>query len=500
MLEIFLLTLALTALLVALFWLVVAVVVWLLDGNLRRFRVEITLEKARDALPNREALEAAKRQAVKDIESTRIPPFRTGEPGEDETGESGRAAFIGTLLNEGIAENGTAVREDDVGALPGDSWLCDRRPAWFAALQLLPGLGLLIIFGGLYGLYWWKTGGKVDRLWLFHPALVTAITVICQLLWTTYLAWISAIQVDANFRLGIKRFGEQMSGFLGPGLQFILPLGIETPESVTLKLAVWGPREEGGLPGQFRIGGTATGNGNPEPGRFETQLLGFWPLEIDVELALGVYRGSPMAKIAWWFYLNQYGTLDEVGQVMAQIAMPIVFKTAREVNVELARERTQARPAQPQSQSGARQDEPAENPKLAKEALNRFVNRMPEMAGKILLALVGVGPATLGGFLIRRVAITAVIPGPSYREMMQSANKAEIERYNQDVIGQAVAHRWKRFQEQLAMVPVDQQKALIAMARQEVDRVLYERVGAGTDVLGALLSQLATKQTRPLEP
>lgn len=468
MYEILCLTFAITLLVICFFWLLIAVAVLLMDGDLRRFSVAVTLEDARQTVLDEDNLEELKRQLVRDMKSIKLLAVPTGEAGEDV------AVKPSTLINEGIAENQTAARRDDADPLPGDSWLCNRRPIWFAAFQLFPACLMSLAVVCLLHYVWWSTTGKSGLL----PVCLVAVVVSIEVLWTLRLVWISAVKVDENFRLGVKRFGTQLSGFLAPGLQFVLPW-FERAESVSLKLAVWGPRGEDVLSGEFRIGGTA-GNGNPEPGRFETQLLGFWPLEINVELTLSLYRQGPAAKMAWWWYLNRYTTLDEIGQGLAQQVMPIVFKTAREMS---------DRPVVKDS------DDPA----IAKQALASFLNRMPEMAGKILLALIGIGREDRGGFLMRRCAITAVIPGLEFRTMMQTANKAELERYVQDVEGQATARRWKRYLELLRTIPEDQRGQFARMAELEVNRELFVRVGSGTDVLGALFAKLTANQASPTD-
>lgn len=466
----------------AVFWVFVIACYWrrFLSRNHNPFHADPTLDEAH----------RAHTQAQLDQELTllRTDIVAQAQPGQ----RNGRR--IASSLDEGIVVNATAmaVDEDPDHILPGDCWLCDGRPVLMALIQII--FSVPIAYGAAYLIAPEMTGQSLSdgsyadslRYWLWRLSLSA------WSFWTVLLLLFGYRTVQQNFRLGVKRFGQQLDGFLGPGLQLVIPL-IEQSQSVSLQLAEWGPHSgEGDLSGEFHLGGTA-GEGNPRPGVFEISFLGAWPLEIAFGVILSVAK-SDKAALDW--YLNQYSAVDQVGETIARYMLGIVTTWAREepwrlLGERLGRDRGLARPL--------RRQEILDDPYAVIEVYQALLNELPEVVGNILERLHGIGRRDLGGFLIRRIAQSTVRPGAAYQEVLQSAQRAEMQRYIATRLGQASADRWREFLTFVEGVSESHQALLVTMARQELDRVLYQNVGPeGSNMFNAFLADLMSAEQNVL--
>jgi len=287
------------------------------------------------------------------------------------------------LADLGLAENKTVAAYDRRNVFEGDSWLCDNRPVWFAAIQIVLA-SLLALFISLFS-------GEV--------------------LWTSLVAWIvttggiallSYEVVEERTRLSVQRFGRQLDGFLGPGLQFVLP-GIELLEGLTLQNLVWQPLGDQPLSEELsrRHLTGSLGKSNPSPGIIKVEMIG-WPALISVSVNLRV-GGT---KDAWKANVLSFINLDELGRRIAQIVSAVVEALALEVS-QIHR---------------AKSKDPAKRAEAAYRSLILLAQQVPEMAGTILTALVASNE--LGGMLVTSVAIVGIDLDPKFLELRQSLDRA----------------------------------------------------------------------------
>jgi len=202
--------------------------------------------------------------------------------------------------------------------------------------------------------------------------------------------------------LSVQRFGRQLDGFLGPGLQFVLP-GIELLEGLTLQNLVWQPLGDQPLSEELsrRHLTGSLGKSNPSPGIIKVEMIG-WPALISVSVNLRV-GGT---KDAWKANVLSFINLDELGRRIAQIVSAVVEALALEVS-QIHR---------------AKSKDPAKRAEAAYRSLILLAQQVPEMAGTILTALVASNE--LGGMLVTSVAIVGIDLDPKFLELRQSLDRA----------------------------------------------------------------------------
>ncbi|MDP3997017.1 MAG: hypothetical protein Q8P73_00750 [bacterium] len=352
------------------------------------------------------------------------------------------------LVNLGVAENRRADREDK--PLEGDHWLCDGRPLWLAAFQLVPMLAIAMPLALIFDAF-------------FTPLIVfVAVT----LAWIPFSWW----SVEENTRFGVRRFGRQLNGYLRPGLVFLVPW-FEVGYVVTLQNFVWGPRGGEDPNDAFHIGGAmGDGQGNPEPGVFNVMLLGRWSIKVVIAITARVRRAR---KLAWYRWLNDYSSPEDLGEQFAAVVGSITSTKAREVDSE---------------GSGDKDD-----PRQAFEAFLRFLNRTPEISGSSLLALQELGRERLGGVLPVSVAFANVIPGPELAGLLQRVDESSVGRLQDQMAGKGVALLLDEIDEAIRRVTGGPNPELVA----EAYRLYIQQQFAGQPSgLEAVISSLAAQWSR----
>lgn len=341
--------------------------------------VEETLEKQR----SREALE--EEQLRKDLEATK-PNQRN------------------SLLQLGIAENRTNVRDDEEYALLADHWLCDGRWLGTSILQFL--LSLVISW-------------PLSYIPFFNLGYLTVVALIAS---TMVLALTCYVIVKEKHHLGVKRFGKQCQGFLGEGLQFVFfPwLGelAEEPELVPLMNMVWGSKVFG-RQSEYRLD-TTFGANNPSPGKIRVILNGRWPTDVELVITLRVRRRF---KTAWHAWLNDYRSMEDIVRQIVTVSSAVLTTLARKNNTKL---------------TAALHLSDEDNDI---RSLLDFVNKVPEIAGSILLSLQKMGHERLAGIIIVGVTISSITVSEEFQDMFRSLDEKSVGRKKEAHVGRGIANR-----------------------------------------------------------
>lgn len=392
------------------------------------------------------------------------------------------------LADLGIAENRGSVRRDADNEVMGDHWLCNGRPIGFAVLQIILGYGPALVLS----------------LVLVSPAAA----LLGFLTATLFLIVTSWVEVPERTRVGVFRFKRLLSGMLRPGLHFIiLPwfsklfgFEFERVAEVRLQRLVWGPhpghlteeerkmlenetgvvskvlsKEEKHELVQMHLPGHMGTTANPQPGLFVVQLHGRWPLKVLVAISLFVRRSS---KLAWRHYLVSYTRLEEVGELIAAAASGVLTTRAREI------------------QRSLRGEDGAEGEVVSK-LLEEYLNRIPEIAADIMLALQQLTRESLAGFIIEKVVFADQTPSEKLRQLLQSLDESGVERERQKREGEAAKERLQELrsftEEILGSEAAVRQAVNAGVIRLEELDVLRQFIKGRSDV-EALLKAFSFKQ------
>ncbi len=379
---------------------------------------------------------------------------------------TGQQAQQDALVELGVAENRTAVVEDERNELRGEVWLCDGRPLWFALLyQLTPSLLLAYVSEALFEL----------------PASIDAMIGVAAatLGWIVFSIWPFrfynlAFMVQENTRMGVKRFGKQRNGYLQPGLQFILP-GLEMQEDIAFQAFVWGPHTGDEADADFHINGVA-GNMNPSPGLFKVLLRGRWMFDIVLQITV---RFRKARKDAWWSALNRYRSFSEIGEQIAGTISTVLFTRTREI-VKHEEELLKQEGINP------------EEPRAILQQLLAVINKIPEISGVILQTLQQLGYDRLGGVLPISVAIVSATPNEELQQLLQTEDEAQVMCYREDLAGQAVKSRWKHLRAAFGDPEVKAQD-ILRLDALEVQRQFAQAGGATNALEGLIRAAFASK-------
>lgn len=362
------------------------------------------------------------------------------------------------MLNFGLAENKTANLWDEQNKRQGDQWVCDGRALLFAIL--------------LFAASWpW--------------AILIAYLVPTQFVWLTTLCTFIVLTVWIGFRSyanipvrtigGVKRFDDQLPGFLAPGLQFLLFerfLPIEKLELIPLQDLVWGPHEEKEIGEELRLHGCSGTEMNPKPGVFRVQLFGTWPLEVDVTVTLRVRRAF---KEAWFRWLNDYPDEIAFGKQIGEIISAFLLNRIREIT---------------------ERDKDKKEPAEVREAILNVLKQMPEMTGEILYQLQALGPHRLAGVLIVSIAMSIKI-GPELATLFQQLDTARVKLVTRQLEAQGAAAGLAQLRDLVDSVKRKDRPLLEALARQEVQRVFGGQPSGFEMIIAALASKIVQDATSP---
>lgn len=355
------------------------------------------------------------------------------------------------LTDLGIAENRTAVREDEEAGknTPTDSWLSDNRPFWLACLQFTIGIIPALILG------------------LLMPVPLAVLVSFIGA--TVFIGLTSWTIVEENTVVGVKRLGRQCNGYLPAGPNFLLlpALNVEVPEIVPLYDIVWGPKlgtaedkdKEKEVEDRFHLNGALGSDENPKPGEFHVILYGTWAIKVIVLITLRVRRSR---KKYWWHWLNSYASEQEIAEQIAGLSLAILTTLAREVKRDL--DKYYKKP-----------------PKNKEEEFRRsaayvlvMLNRVPEISSSILFGMQELGRKRLGGIIAVSTAITSVVPEEKFMDLQQQADTALMSRLKQQIDADGTLARLNTVKKGLEGLTPEDKKLLLQLEQMDTQRAFAQ--------------------------
>lgn len=318
------------------------------------------------------------------------------------------------LLELGIALNQRLSQQDADNEVPGDHWLSYYRWAWFMLYQLIVGGMVIVVVSPFFP----------------DPRLNARIGLVVSIVLGLYYG---ALLIREKHRGRITRFGAHVS-FLHSGFQMRVPL-IERSRGISLANMVWGP---GGTHGEdeeddeeealdeFHLEGSTGDPSNPQPGVNTVTLHATYDLGTTTKIVLRVRRAS---HADWYRFSYEFANPTEIGETISDITRAVLTTRAREISKK--------------SEVPGPGATDVQIKELIEKRLTTFIDSVPEITGQILLALYEVSRERLGGILPISVAITAVQPSESFKNLLLRLDTAQVDREASAIDGLGTAERWK---------------------------------------------------------
>lgn len=360
------------------------------------------------------------------------------------------------LIQLGIAENRVVSQRDLQFNIDDycDLWLCDGRPVIFALLQAIP----VLVATALLSLPVLADGVSLTTFVLMPFVWAGVSTLVVSLV----IGFFAYKPVAENTVIGVYRFGKQLNGFLGPGMQFVVPW-IEEIDEIPFQTLVWGP-QTGEVDDGFHIEGIADIDTNPATGIFAPLLRGRWPITVIVQVTFHFERSR---KKAWWEILNRWSDTKELGEQIASAINSVLVTRVRELEIT----------------------EEFHSPTEAMQGLNALQSELPETCGPIMQSLVELRVDL--PVIFERVVISAVKAGDELQQVLQVQDEAWVTRYREEKAGEAVADRmanlFRIFKDNATGISdEDLRDAVLRLSEQEVQR-LFALAGSKDGSVEALV-------------
>jgi hypothetical protein len=359
---------------------------------------------------------------------------------------------IDQLLENGVALNHTLTQEDTDNELPGDHWLSANRWLWFAIYQIIVGYPISCIF--LLG---------------FTPTTSATVGFLFSVVLGAYYG---VLTIPEKMRAGINRW-DKFTNFLGSGLQFRVPI-LETAEAIPLQNMVWGPGahsdKNSSHMGEYHLEGATGSASNPSPGVINVALHGTYMTGLTVKITLRVKRSR---QDAWYRWMFEFANPTEIGEVIADITQAIITTKAREIQEE---------------ELNHNLDVSKGNIKVEMDKrLKRFLDEVPEITGKVLLALYEVSLGRLAGIMPISVAITEVTPPVEFTNLLLMLDTARVEREVEEQAGMGRRDRWDALQAERDGRTVDNN-----LVNLDINQTIAEKGSIVDSVLKPLATQFLT--------